>query len=141
MWTMVLSFIKKPAILAIIVLVIMCGTLYVNNKIQDAKIEKLKASITLMENNFHTCKTNEKDLLGAIEVCNNQSEKWVESNNIIRGQLENANKQIKHWQDLYDNKVCYNNDDETPVVPSQQKVVNDEKSIDAINRLNLIFGN
>jgi len=141
MWMMVLNFIKKPAILAIIVLVLICGTLYTNNKIQDAKIEKLKASIVLMENNFNTCKSNESDLLDAISTCNNQADEWMKSNNAIKEQLEAAYKQVEHWQELYDNKVCYNNDDETPVVPSSNKVVNDEKSIDAVNRLNDIFNN
>lgn len=138
---MLLQFVKKPAVLAIIVLLIMCGALYTNNKIQDAKIEKLKASITLMENNFHTCKSNEKSLLDAIDVCNGQADDWINSNNVLKEQLAKSNKQIRHWQDMYDNKVCYNNDDEVVVIPSTNKVVNDEKSSDAVNRLNNIFSN
>lgn len=141
MWMIALNFLKKPAVLAIVVLVVMCGTLYLNNKLQDAKIEKLKASIVLMENNFNTCKTNEKDLISAIQVCNNQSDSWINSNNVLRDQLKDVNGQVRHWQDLYDNKICYNNDDETEIVPSQTKVINDEKNIDAINRLNDIFSN
>lgn len=141
MWTIALTLLKKPTVIAIILLTIACSGLYINNTIQDGKIAKLEANVIKIETNFNTCKSNEHDLLAAIAECNGAADSWITSNEAIRVQLKESQIQVRYWQDLYDNKMCFNNEDETPVVPSQGKVVKDEKSIDAVNRLNNIFGN
>lgn len=139
MWTVILQALKKPSVIAIIVLTLLCGGLYVNNARQDVKIAELGTKIVKIESNYTTCKSNETTLKDAVDVANGQSDAWVTSNEALRVQLNEALGQVTHWQDLYDNKICFNNNDETPVVPSQGKVVNDEKSAKAVDRLNGIF--
>lgn len=140
MWTIVFEVLKRPTILAIIVLTIAVGGLYVNNKMQDSKIARLEADIVAVQGNFNTCKTNEETLTEAIKEQNALADGWIASNDALRVQVEDAQRQVIYWQQQYDDKICFNNEDETPVVPSQGKVVKDEKSVDAVNRLNDIFG-
>lgn len=139
MWTIALTILKKPTVIAIILLTLACSGLYINNTIQDSKIAKLEANVIKIETNYNTCKSNEQSILEAITECNSQADSWVKSNEAIRIQLKESQVQVRHWQDMYDNKMCFNNDDEIPVVPSQGKVVKDEKSKIAIDRLNNIF--
>jgi len=140
MWTTILTIIKRPTVVAIIVLLLLCGTLYINNARQDVKIAELGTKIAKIELNYSTCKTSKSTLQEAINVCNGQSDAWVASNDALREQITKCYDEVAYWQNLYDNKICFTNEDETPVVPSQGKVVNDVKSSEAVHRINIIFG-
>lgn len=135
-----LLLLKKPTVIAIIILTIAVGGLYVNNTIQDGKIATLEASVVKIQSNYDTCKGNEQTYKEAIAQCNGAADSWATSNAALQQQIEEAQLQVAYWQKQYDDKLCLNNDDETPVVPSQGKVVKDEASSNAVNRLNDIFG-
>lgn len=136
-----LMLLKKPTVIVIILLCVAVTGLYVNNTIQDGKIATLEADVVKIQTNFDTCKGNEVTYKEAIEQCNGAADSWASSNAALQQQLEETQLQVVYWQKQYDEKLCLNNDDETPVVPSQGKVVKDEASTNAVNRLNDIFGN
>jgi len=139
MWTMALTLLQKPTVIAIMLLTMACGTLYVNNTLQDAKILKLESQVVVIESNYNTCVDNETTLKGIIEESNSVVDGFVSSNNAIKSQLIKTQQLVVYWQNQYDNKVCYTNNDETPVIPTQGKVVNDETSADAVTHINDLF--
>ena len=135
---------KNPAYIAVFVLALACGGLYLNNMAQDAiinsqgaKIENLAAVVDRINNNLQVCETNEMTLQGALDSANTQTQAAHDKAAVLGDQVRSEQARVSEWQKKFQDKQCLTNDDEVTI--SEGKVVNDEKSLETIDAINSVF--
>jgi len=140
-WSNLLQgLLKRPWIFALIAMTIFMGYQWTKIQVLEGKVSKLENRVTAVQNNFDTCKENEVTYKDAIGKCNDQSSEYESNIDILNEQIRNEKERVVYWRDKYNNKVCYDPVKDTVVVkPDEKRVLNDEKNVDAINRINDIF--
>ena len=141
MWLSLLKgILQRPWIIALVAMVIFMGVQWTKIQVLNGKVTKLQGQVVLMEKNFNTCKSNEVSLNDAISKCNNETNEFTNNIKLLEDQVKEEKKRVVMWRDKYNNKVCYDPvNDNVTVKPDEARVLNDEKSVDAINRINDIF--
>lgn len=138
--TLLTGILKRPWIIVLIVMTLAMAAQWVKITSLKSDIVKLDSKIVLIEKNFNTCKSNEDTLNGAITSCNFETDKFIQNIDLLATQIQQEKDRVVYWRDKYNNKVCYNPVTDTVTVsPDDRRILNDEKNVDAINRINNIF--
>ena len=142
-WTQLLAGImKRPWIIALIVMGVIMGGMWVNINMLKGDIVDLRADIVAVEKNYNTCKGNEVTFKSAIDQCNDETDEFVANVTLLDSLLVIEKARVAEWRDKYNNKVCYKPSDEIVVIKKDEvRVLNDEANVNAIGRINTILGN
>ena len=133
---------KNPWVIVIAVMAIGMGAQWININSLKGDIVDLRGDIVKIERNYNTCKSNELTILEASNQCSEQTDGFIANISLLEEQIFAEKDRVVMWRDKYNNKVCYNPVEDTVTVkPDEVRVLNDEKNIDAVNRINDIFGN
>lgn len=143
MWMTLLSgVLKRPWIIALVVMGIAMGGMWVNIQRLESNIIGLKADMVVMKSDFQTCENNEHTLMGALDSCNFEISGFISSVELMSEQVKTEKGRVVYWRDKYNNKTCYKPSDEVVVIKKDEvRVLNDEKNVDAVNTINSVFGN
>lgn len=142
MWWMTLlkGILARPWIIALIVMTLAMGGQWIKIQSLQGDIVDLRTDVVEMTEKFGTCKDNEATLRGAMDSCNFEANKFQDNIDLITAQLQKEKDRVVYWRDKYNNKVCYNPVTDTVTVkPDEVRVLNDEKNVDAVNRINNLF--
>ena len=143
MWLTLLGGItSRPWIIALVVMGIAMGGMWINVHSLKGDIVDLRAEIVRVESDFKTCKVNENTLLVSIEEQNGSIDSL---NTIIVGlqdQVRAEQKIAVTWERKYKNRPVITNVKEVPVIEYVEKgvVVDEETSKTYIDYFNTLFG-
>lgn len=140
--TLLRGIMARPWIIALIVMGVMMGGMWINIHRLEGNIVDLKSDIVTMQADFKTCENNEHTLMGALDSCNFEISGFQANVTLMAEQVQTEKDRVVHWQTMYQNKICFTPEDEVVVEKTDEvRVLNDEKNIDAVNRINSVFGN
>jgi hypothetical protein len=143
MWmTLLGGVLKRPWIIALVVMGVAMGGMWININVLKGDIVDLRADIVRVESNFKTCKVNENTLLVSIEEQNGSIDSL---NTIIVGlqdQVKAEQKTAVTWERKYKNRPVITKIKEVPVIQYVEKgvVVDEETSKEYIDYFNILFG-
>jgi hypothetical protein len=143
MWmTLLGGVLKRPWIIALVVMGVAMGGMWININVLKGDIVDLRADIVRVESNFKTCKVNENTLLVSIEEQNGSIDSL---NTIIVGlqdQVKAEQKTAVTWERKYKNRPVITKIKEVPVIEYVEKgvVVDEETSKEYIDYFNILFG-
>jgi len=138
MWaTLLAGVLKRPWIIALVVMGVAMGGMWVKINLLKGDIVDLREEIVLVQTNFKTCKSNEVSLKDAIEQCNGETDDFESNIALLNQQVIKEKDRVAFWQEKYNNKVCYDPCTDEPT--EGKEVLNDENNADAVNRINDIF--
>lgn len=140
MWSLVGKWIlKNPWIILIFVLLTANGVQWTKNVSLKGDLADAQTKISNIQSDYDTCKLNENTLNGAINSCNGEISEFVDSIDLLSEQVRKEKDRVVYWRNKYNNKICLQPQDEVCVNPEEKGVLNDEKNVDVINRINDIF--
>jgi hypothetical protein len=141
MWFMMLvqKLIQNPIYMVLLALLGVIGWLWIQGVYLKTEISGLKSDLVVAEANYKTTKLNVADLTAGIEKANAQSAKYEANILLITNQVKEEKERVAYWKKMYTEKPCFNNDGEV-VTPSTGKVLDDEKSAQAVRIINSYFG-
>jgi hypothetical protein len=131
---------KRPWIFALIGMGILMAVQWTNIQVLKGDINTLDAKIVKIEKNFNTCKSNEVTHIEATDMCKAEASGFIANIELMNEQIVKEKKRVVYWRDKYNNKVCYDPCTDTITVkPDDVRILNDEKNVDAVNRINDLF--
>lgn len=142
MWMTLLSGVmRRPWIIALVVMTIFMGFQWTQIHSLKGDIVDLRGEIVRIETDFKTCKSNELGLLGAIDEQNGSIDSL---NTIIVGLQEQVTAEqatAKKWRIKYKDRPVITTIKEVPVIEYVEKgvVVDEETSKQYVDYFNTLF--
>lgn len=143
MWMTLLSGVmKRPWIIALVVMTIALGGMWVKINLLKGDIVDLQRDVAQIQSNFDTCKSNEADLLSAIDTQNGSIDSLNTIITALQDQVIAEQETSAEWERKYLHRPIIERVKEVPVIQYVEKgvVVDEETSKEYVNYFNILFG-
>lgn len=143
MWTLIWQFVvKRPWILVMIAMVAFMGVQWTQIQHQKGLVLKEQKKIVRIQENLGTCRGNVTTLEDGLELCTAEHDGYIQRLDLMGTELQGEKDMVAYWRQKYIDYECpFDEDDNVPPteISEDMEVLDDEKSVDAVNRVNDLF--